>query len=301
MKRKKILTLATGLVVLGGVIFATGTALGGSTELRWNRNRFEIIDFGEQVDINENLSSFSNIVAVGGDYRLEIVRGSEFKIEAQVTEFLEFAVTKDTLYLQAPHTTGTISFGFGGRRNWHNQEVVTIHVPVEELNADISIDTGHIITQGVSFRDSNIRTSTGRIDIEGATLTGTQVSTATGSIHLNDTDLIGNSRIDANTGSVSIEGNMTGAGVVRTRTGRIEFNGQLEGDHEFRTSTGNIELNVRGNRNNYTYDLSSNTGNVRVDGERSREGNTGGRASSQGGENSIRAAASTGRIDLNFR
>lgn len=154
-------------------------------------------------------------------------------------------------------------------------------------DVDLAIDnsTGDVSVRGVRSEDLQVETSTGDIELErierGAYLRSTtgsvrvrqshgdfDVGSTTGSISL--AEIAGDLRLRSTTGRIEIEA-VTGQVRLKTSTGRqIGRRVTLTGDSSFESSTGHIEIDLTNELDALEFDLSSTTGSLRVDDDRSQ-------------------------------
>ena len=204
---------------------------------------------------------------------------------------------------------------FGGTIGTNDS--VHVYIPVGiELGASVSGSSGRVDVRYPYFSELNIRTSSGRIELEHAEVSGSltlssssgrisaeyvtapsgSFQSSSGRIEISDSHF-GNLYVSSSSGRQEIEDSSWNNLQASSSSGRIEINDAVipsaAGITSISASSGRVDLTVIGNESDFNYSLRSNSGSVRVDGERRQSRNI---------ENlhDINIRTTSGAIRLNF-
>ena len=141
----------------------------------------------------------------------------------------------------------------------------------------LSSASGRILAENVTARSGSFATVSGRIEISDSRFDSLRVSSSSGSQSLEDVSW---SYLQAGSSS----------GRITIDDARVD---SASGSTNISASSGSINLTIEGRRSDFNYDLRSNSGSVRVNGQRRDNQNIGSR-------HDITIRTTSGAIRLNF-
>jgi hypothetical protein len=152
---------------------------------------------------------------------------------------------------------------------------MTLQVPENMLKTlDINTSLGDVKVAGISVDNLTVDISWGRFIGTDVTAKSTIVNSSLGDINFYNfyTDNI----------------------IVDSSYGDTEFNGDINKNGSFDSSLGDIEMNLKGNYENYVFDVDLDLGELEIDGRNTRPGNY-----NSNGNVPIRVDSSNGSVDIN--
>lgn len=183
-------------------------------------------------------------------------------------------------------------------------EVKIKDIPEDEYHVSIEQDTLKITTSQTWKFSIHMNALDYKVSVtvpKGTALENINIHSSMGDVTL-DTINCTYVNIDQDMGDIDIrESKVNGDVEVDNRMGDIKFAGQVLGNMKVDDAMGDIKLLLNGSEAEYSYDLSTSMGDIKINGESSSDG-VGGRE--KGGANSaayhIEASDSMGDIKLEF-
>jgi hypothetical protein len=215
--------------------------------------------------------------------QVNVVKGDTLKLTVEdfLSEYLEIKNTSEVLtvnYNADTHFYGpmfnyyTLTFdGFV----YNPIPSMTLQVPENMLKTlDINTSLGDVKVAGINVDNLNVKMSLGRFIGTDVTAKDTVVKSSLGDINFYNfyTDSL----------------------VVDTELGDTEYNGDIYKNGSFDSSLGDIEMNLKGNYENYAFDVDLELGDFEIDGRNTRPGNY-----NSNGNVPIRVDSSNGSVDIN--
>ena len=199
------------------------------------------------ITYSEDIDEFDSIKIDADAMNINIKEGNAFHLEYNDPESRKpsFKVSGNTLDIKQPSARGWL-------RNHINYKCdLTITIPSGTVleNSDIVTDVGDININNTECKDFKAESDVGNIIIKSCTFEYSEIDSDVGDIETSLSDL-GRTNIETDTGNIDI-----------TTCG---FN-----DMEIYNDVGNVKLyNNKIDISNYTVDLSTDLGSIRVNGEK---------------------------------
>lgn len=237
-----LMAFGFGVAILG-IAFVVGNS----------REAFSDVSF---QDSYQGVESIDLQVAFG---EVIIKNGDSFSIDANhiVENSLKSYVEDGVWYIDEGYNTsrsifgGNISFGNFGLWNRKYSPKIVITVP-EDFQADsfhIDVDAGDVQIDTIIAKEGSFSVGAGRLTVDHIKIEHeSRYSVDAGSMTLSDVELK----------DITLD-----CGV-----GKITVRGVLVGDNDISCDLGDIELDLKGDSKDYSYDISSDIGNVTVDGRK---------------------------------
>jgi lia operon protein LiaG len=307
IKNMKTIWKVIILAITAGLILAIlGFILGASRSLYLDRAGVHIYGNGSIHIIEHDLTSFKNIDIDAGFTDVEFVSSDTYGIEiksdnARWDRLLE----NDTLTISLVRNSRVQIMNFNFLPIVRNY--VKIFIPNDSVLGTITVKTssGDVNLRDIRAESIDINSTTGNIRLYGISSNYLQTSSTSGNIIgsvLQANSFIHNTRTgdgrlqvmnverfsaESTSGDLTITGsdlvmasitartgNIIGNDIlllnanVQTTSGDIRLNGEFLGEMEIQARTGDVRVSTSGERNDYSYTLSSRTGTIRLDGER---------------------------------
>jgi len=255
---KTIWKIIVILIAAGLILAIIGFSLGASRSLYIDRTGVHVSG-NETTYISEHdLASFSNIVIDAGFIDVEFFSSNAYGIEISSDNAdLRWTVESDTLTVSLLRSSRVQIMSFDFSSS--NRNYIRVLIPDDAI-----------------FDTVDARTSSGDIKIGDIKATSVEINSTTGNIIANNI--------------VSLRAN------VQTTSGNIRLSGDFFGNTEVHARTGDVRVSASGDKNDYSFRLSTRTGTIRSDGERlSNE-----IADRPTRENHISITTTSGNIEVNF-
>ena len=315
------LRFALMLIIIGGIMaggaWMTG-ARGGT--IGWNRGPLFFatpIGSGETHNISVRPQGINELIIYSSSARVTIRtnhRSNDFAIEFQGLppnyDVSGGTLTVDARPAQVIRGINFFGFGFGGY-------AVSVDVPAGmALDVRVSSSSGGVDIRHPNFGELQVSTSSGRIEIErteasdGIWLSASSgrisaeyvvapsgsFSSSSGRIEISDSHF-DNLNVSSSSGRQEIEDVSWQNLQASSSSGRISIDDArirlATGSTNISASSGSINLTVDGNESDFNYYLRSNSGSIRVNGERRETRNI-------GNLHDINIRTTSGSIRLNF-
>jgi len=322
---KKIIWIPLVILIVGVVIALAAIGAGGLKGFWVDRGGFHLAntELGELVKVDEKYNSFKNI-EINADFfdRITIKEGDAFAVRGQNYERfggLSVELDGDTLRVESRHDNrwdlniGVTNWGYKQDRAWLDVtypkgsklsdvrgtfsaarvtikdldcETITIKddfgdvdlesVTADKLTADLS--AGRLQTKNISAKTVSASSDFGKIEMDGTEADSLTLKLSAGDLSSNDTRA-GNLNVKSDFGKVALD--------------RLAFTGQCE----IKCSSGDVSVGLLMNKDDLSYELSTEAGSVYVDGQRERSSIT---SRVPGSTADLRANADFGSVRLKF-
>jgi len=307
-RRIHSLRLAVLLIVLGGTMFGAAWLAGArGGVIYWQNGRFnaEIHRRGGVApsEIDLRTENFTEIYVRTSSASVTVLPTRE-NPRVEYTGIFDVSTSGGVLSVidntSASRPFSLLNFGFTpGRR-------VRVYLPYD-------------MYQQISL---NVRTSSGRIFIEGGVFDDVTATSSSGRIQIKNVDALGNLTVNSSSGrisaeNVSVQGDIlaqTSSGGIRmenaawdnltasSSSGRINItDGRASAGSDIRvtSSSGGVSLEIMNRRDDFVISMRSNSGSLRLDGERIRDRSLAGMGVGTG-DGTIYIRTSSGRATLDF-
>jgi hypothetical protein len=322
-----LVPIGLGLVALGVVILIVGVLLGGrGGYLRWEDGRIVFHGANEYgsgtrhtVLGDEFTSVYVNMTAARVTVRPSWDGTASVGMrDVSVSMYVEDGVLRITREQARRGGFSLINFGWGGSPRLY------IYLPQDELDTlDIRTTSGAVRIYNVVANTMDINASSGAVRITGSEADIARIRASSGSVRIYDT-VTNTKSINVNSGAVRINGGATGVADIRASSGSIRgygFNwhtlaagansGAIRfhdampapgGTTNLHATSGSVRLYVASHPRYFSYEVSSTSGTIRVQGGRGTGRNN--RITSAGGEHAnhaitIHTTSGSSRLDFN--
>lgn len=151
------------------------------------------------------------------------------------------------------------------------------------------------VPEGFSAETYRIKVGAGDVTVESVHAKEGDFTVDAGVLRINELSISDSSSYEVGAGEMNIKDLSANETRIKCGVGYIKIDGTLTGDNDIDCGVGSIELDLEGSREDYSYDVSTGVGAVRIDGRqyhgRSRNNNT---------ENEFKLHCSVGRITVDF-
>ena len=237
-----LMAFGFGVAILG-IAFVVGNSTEALAETSFNESYQDVKSIDLQV-------SYGQVI---------IQEGDTFSIDAAHIEenSLESYVTDGTWYIKEdPYTNGNvfginISFGNIGRwnRQYNPKIVVTVPEGFQAETYNIDVGAGDVQIDSINAKEGDISVDAGKLTVDHVKIDNeSKYSVGAGKMELGDVELK-NVSLDCGVGEITVSGVMLG-------------------DNDISCDVGHIELSLKGDSKDYSYDVSSDIGDVSIDGKR---------------------------------
>ena len=321
MKGSKIwLIIATVLMISGLGLAAVGTANGGSW--RFKIKNFKVTTKADNDYVTKTINyddseAFKKIIVDSSTIDINIRKGDGYSVTYFVPEdsIPEISNNNGVLDINTTEDNGITFFDFTFMDFDDNNPYITITTPYEDAtDFKVKTSTGDITVTDMNF-EGEVKSSTGDIKITRGSLGYVDILTSTGDITVDniksvsisantstgETRLINSSvseklYVDTSTGDVELIDDTLGRFEVEGSTSDVKVNNSEIGKVKISVSTGEVELGLKGDEADYSFDLHSSTGDIRI-GKDEYEDNL---VRERNTDNSVYVHTSTGDIDIDF-
>ena len=233
---RKLIVLATSLMILGVLVFGLSACSGGFGKGKYETNTYELSEDFNDISVNTDIA---DIVFLPSD-------DGKCKVVCYETKLLQHS---------AEIQNGTLNITVTDNRKWYNfisigigTPKITVYLPKAEYSSlKIEEDTGDVdIPSDFSFGGIDISLSTGDVKCNASSAGNIKISSSTGDIQCN-VATANDVKISASTGDVSV-GNISSSSLdISVSTGKVTVSDAVcEGNVEISVSTGKSYLtNVR--------------------------------------------------------
>lgn len=334
--RKNIWLITACVMVLGLILGAIGFFCGGAKSLYINQGGIHVSDKTQHNLENLNLKAFQSIGIDVQDFDVEFMPSQNYGIYICYygdTCHPTYTVENGTLKVTdgTENSFGGLDFNFFNKPN-----KIRIYLPANAaLNAvkiksacgnviagnfsaqttDISSSSGYVNVSGISGDTLTLSASCGNIDIKNANFKSLSANDSSGNVTLKDSTASQTSGI-LQCGNITIRGSKLGSTNLDTQSGDIDainvttaklsakcscgnmkLSGNLGGKTDLQSSSGNIDFSTGISKSQYSYSLSANDGNIKVNGSKDAPHVK----EKDGAANSLTASASCGNINADFQ
>lgn len=207
-------------------------------------------------------------VKIDIDYgKIVIQRGNVEEIDIQtkniIADRFKYEVKGDTLNIKYKKGFSLFAFNFGSR----NQEI-TITFPESSVydNVKINNGAGDMRISDFAALEIDIDNGVGKLSLEDVVADKElDVETGTGEIAINKLSC-GKLKIESGVGAVDASEVKCGDIKTESGVGSFKFSGEINGDAEISNGCGEIRMTVYGNSSDYSFNVDSGIGQVKVNG-----------------------------------
>lgn len=270
-----ILSIVTVFCIIFGTIYhLTGWFDSGNTFNLFRNNSSSKLDYS-RVTYSEDLDSFDSIEIDTSAMDITIEIGDAYHLTYDCVAFLvpDVNVKNSTFKLIQPEIPH-----FGGSDN-HCGMTLTIPADVALENADIVADIGNVTITDIHSGYITLQADIGDITIDSCDFNHSDIEADIGNLKINSCDL-GETEIDADTGNISIAS--------------CDFT-----NIEVSNDMGNISLSTDMDLSGYSMDISTEMGNLTMNGKKIKRRFSQSAADSAGGCRLI-IENDAGNIDVSY-
>lgn len=271
-KRVKWLVIGVLLLIIGGILFAVGMAALNWNFLSFDTNKYQTntYDIAEEFGSLSIINDTTDIVFKKGEAKVVCFENENIKHTASVNNgVLEIRANDNRKWYNY------IGFNF-------NNPKITIYLPSNQYDAlKIEGDTGDVNLSDISFNDIQIALHTGDIRLSNLNSNNISLKTTTGKMQLQNIECRGllstavstgdNELINikcnsfasnGSTGDLDIENLIVAEKIsIERDTGDIEFEGLDANEIYIKTITGDVEGDLRSEK---VFIINTDTGEVNV-------------------------------------
>lgn len=142
-------------------------------------------------------------------------------------------------------------------------------LPVGDLS--VTMGNGHFTAQGFIADSLDIRNDYGKVDLTGIQCGPLAIEMGNGRLDLTKVKA-GQVQIDNNYGDVTVSGYTAAGTDIQTGNGRVRLDGTFNGKTDIRSNYGEVELSTAQKRQDYNLDLSTDYGEISIDGQTQEKG-----------------------------
>ena len=158
-------------------------------------------------------------------------------------------------------------------RNWvhFDGDDLKVHLVLpqeaaEELTLSVSADYGDLDFDGVQAGALTAQAGAGEIDLESCRIGEVSAVLGAGEIKVEKSEISGLLSAESGSGDLKIEESTLGSADLTLAFGDIEIEGAMEGDLSAKTEAGDVRVRLSGQREAYSYELSTSFGDIRLNG-----------------------------------
>ena len=291
-----VMIIAAIMVVSGICMLVIGLTVGASPVISIGNKKTaenkEIKIVSDTVDLDDfdkakiDLSSIDMIIEKGSDYKLE------YRVYEE--DVPKYNVSGDKLTLTQPRNTSFFMFDFRTVAD-REKEYYKLTLPDDLEDLDLVVSSGDITINGINI-DGRIDLSSGDININDSEGKDLEITTSSGCITIANAEYK-KLRFDVSSGDVKI----TDSGIDKLKgessSGYQTFDGLKTDEIDLRASSGDITLTIDGDEDDYSFDIDTSSGDIKV-GDKKMEDDY---ESGDGKKGSIKIDTSSGNVTVNFK
>lgn len=308
--RKKILLIISAVcIVVGGILLSIGDVIGGkgiSINL-FDKDKIKLVSELEEYSINDmDYESFDSVFLDLSNCEVRIMRsendkfGVDMKLYTYNKDNIEFSVENGQLTVKNTSDGKNMLFNFGFFND--KQQYLYIYIPdgkydfihVSTSNEKIIFEdievNGEVYAKSsnadISFSDIDASdvtaySSNAEIDMDNITTEVLKLETSNASVVLKNVTADSLSAATSNS-TVEFDGVSGVDAAVKTSNGDIILNNiYFDKSLEAKTSNSKIKTVMSGERDDYSYDISTSNGTITVDKDKCGKKYNGGKGSSK--------------------
>ena len=292
------------MLVLGAAMAIYGYQNGASMSLYWADGHMytekELSSLAESREWTELPEGVSGLALELNNADVTIRQGDVFHISAdyQRGSAPEATVENGVLRLR-DEASAHIGFGFSLGPS-HKENTVTIELPEGALTAlDIRLGAGDLSLEGIHLEALAVEMDMGSAALKDVSCDRLSVQCNLGDFTLEGGEF-GTAELTMSLGSLAFSGAVRTAMRAQSDMGDVDLSGALAGEVEVNANLGTVSIDSQLPRSAYALDLSTNLGNLTVDGERIGTDSISPSLQQEEGENSLRVRADMGDIFVQF-
>lgn len=283
-----------GILVVLGILIIGAAALFGVFGLALDLSHFRLFKASKRETGTITLEDFRSLDVKTDAAAIELVSDSD-------SYYVDYSLINDDIKIDNKDGRLTLEhknhnlFGF----NLGDDSFIKVHVPKGASFDDIKLtgDTGAVKMKDISCSTAWLEADTGTVTLENSTTGDATLTTDTGAVHVTNSTVEKSLNAEADTGSIKLIDSTLNDIVVDTDTGSFHVNGTDFNTIEANLDTGSINIEAPGSRDDYSLELETDTGSVKING--SKEGKS---LDQKGDTNkSIKAETDTGSVIIDFQ
>ncbi|MCR5355945.1 MAG: DUF4097 domain-containing protein [Lachnospiraceae bacterium] len=287
---KIILLIAVCMIPIGAFLVAVGIHFGGKTSWSIGLGKGVTPTSQEVVSGEVDLKDFDSLKVDVASIDVNIQEGDSYRIEYTVREGMEPKITESSgkLTVKQPDSVGMgFNFGFDTQPNVYN-----ITVPKgSSIDIDAESASGEITIRDIDI-SGKVEASSGDITISGSEGKELSVETSSGKISCDSVE-VKSADFKASSGEINLSGITADEVKCNTSSGDVELKDSKVSDVEMEASSGEIEIELDGDEDDYSYDISASSGDIKVNGQTAEK-----RFEKDGGKGKISVKTSSGDIKV---
>ncbi|MEG1747082.1 MAG: DUF4097 family beta strand repeat-containing protein [Oscillospiraceae bacterium] len=272
--KKMALTLGVCMVAVGAIVMGAGYAMGGRPNITlnaWNHPiNFGVFGTGagahsDSVIIDEaNLDAFTklNIFYSYGDIRVETGSTYSLKITGNPEGKPTYTLENGTLTVKGS-PTAVVGIDL---RDIDSTIVITVPSDAKLKEVTVDADAGSVRLFGITAERLKVTDSFGDVRVENGTFGTVKISLDSGSLRMSNSTVT-EGTLDNSFGEIRGEALASDDLTVTNDSGEVDLQGKL-GSVKVTCSFGEIRVKTSLKASEFGYDLATDFGEIRVDGEK---------------------------------
>lgn len=240
-KAYQIFALTAAAMICAGIVFLTiGLAAGALPVMRIGTVNTE--------DFSQDFSDVTSVHIKMGVGSLRIEEGP-LRVEAKNISKNDFSCSQSGKMLEIKENSkgGIHLFGISlGFWDWDSRPTITLYLPSNYMLDEFRLDAG-----------------AGEIDVSSLRATGADLRIGAGRVAM-DAITCDTLAIQGGAGEIRMENALIKEANVQSGGGTVRINGAILGNSRFESGVGTLVLDLKGNEEDYRFEVSSGIGDVRI-------------------------------------
>lgn len=305
----KVLWIVIGSIfVVGAILTAIGITLGGSGSLWLGRDG---IHFGPQEQnatefADTDSEPFSNIDVELIEADVEIVTGSAYGYTFTYTGNQDPSVEIAGGTLKVKENFDVWPIRILGLWDLHTSEAkLTVYVPEEASLDQVTLYTASgetvLTSNQISIEHLDCKSASGDVVLAGLQLGSLSLDVASGDVSLSEVKA-SSAYLNLMSGWLNYEGAELESLDLNMASGHAAITGEITSHIKVQMASGDIDLNLKGNEDDYRYEVNRVSGDIRVNGRSVSESSWPSSSSSGSGSalGLVEINTTSGSVNLNF-
>lgn len=300
MSKGKIITMivAAVMVVSGISMLVVGLTVGASPVLSIGGRDQAVSKDIRTVTDTVDLSDFDKAEINVSSMDITIEEGSGYSLEYRVYEGAEPVAEVKGGHLTLKQPSGKSSFFIFDFRNVAEREKeyykLTVPADLKSLDLDLDASSGDITVNGVNI-EGRIDLSSGSMQIRDTESKDLELSASSGHINLENADLKELS-LDVSSGDINLKSCKIDKIKGDSSSGEMTFDDIKADKIDLNSSSGDIVLNIRGDEEDYSFDIDTSSGDIKIGDKKMEDRYESGSNKSK----SIKTETSSGDVNISF-
>lgn len=301
-KRNRSLIIATAVATIGLILIVIGYVAGGMQGLSVSANGVELYGKnGESVPLSE---TYSNVTSIDADVDIRDItlkEGTEFKVESKgVGKNFQTTLENGKLKISESDSEGfsfsLFTIGFFNGSDEYSDLVITYPAGSKFENVNIESDSGLVEISDAHISRLDLDNDMGDIKLNNIIVDSLNASVDSGKLTLDKVNA-DSFKFEMDMGNLKAT-NFTGGKVSgESSSGTVSIAGTVVGPVDIYNDLGNINLRLNGTENQYSYELESDLGSIKVNNKKS-EGKL---TTIYDNKPKIKLLCDSGNIDISFK